>query len=88
MTKRMTERAQALGVEFLFETPGKELITNNEGAVVGVRAVDKDGEEIEIASKAVSYRRYRRLWCQRQDDQGPYRLRLGQELLLLRRARY
>ncbi len=53
MTKRMTERAQALGVEFMFETPGKELITNDEGAVVGVKAVDKDGEEVEISSKAV-----------------------------------
>ena len=53
LTKRMTERAQALGVEFMFETPGKELITNDEGAVVGVKAVDKDGEEVEISSKAV-----------------------------------
>ena len=53
MTKRMTERAQALGVEFMFETPGKELITNDEGAVTGVKAVDKDGEEVEISSKAV-----------------------------------
>ncbi len=53
MTKRMTERAQALGVEFMFETPGKELITNDEGAVVGVKAVDKNGEEVDITSKAV-----------------------------------
>ena len=53
MIKRMTERAQALGVEFMFETPGKELITNDEGVVVGVKAVDKDGEEVDITSKAV-----------------------------------
>lgn len=53
MTKRMTERAQALGVEFMFETPGKELITNDEGAVTGVKAVDKNGEEIDITAKAV-----------------------------------
>jgi fumarate reductase flavoprotein subunit len=53
MIKRMTERAQALGVEFMFETPGKELITDDEGVVVGVKAVDKDGEEVDITSKAV-----------------------------------
>ena len=42
-----------MGVEFMFETPGKELITNDEGAVTGVKAVDKNGEEIDITAKAV-----------------------------------
>ena len=53
MTKRMTERAQALGVEFLFETPGKELICNDEGAVCGVKAYDKDGDEVQVDCKQV-----------------------------------
>ena len=53
MTKRLTERALDLGVEFMFETPGKELITNDEGAVCGVKAVDKDGEEIVISCSSV-----------------------------------
>ncbi len=54
MTKRMTERAQDLGVEFMLETPGTGLIKDEEtGAIVGVKAVDKAGEEIEISCKAV-----------------------------------
>lgn len=53
MTKRMTERAQELGVEFLFETPGKSLVVDDGGAVVGVRAADKDGGEVEVSCKAV-----------------------------------
>ncbi|MEE1209591.1 MAG: FAD-binding protein, partial [Parafannyhessea umbonata] len=36
MIKRMTERATDLGVEFMFECPGKKLLTNDEGAVCGV----------------------------------------------------
>ena len=53
MTKRMTERAQELGVEFMLECPGTGLITNDEGAVVGVTARDKDGEEYEISCSSV-----------------------------------
>ncbi len=53
MTKRMTEKAQELGVEFMLETPGTGLVTNEEGAVCGARAKDKSGEEIEISCKAV-----------------------------------
>lgn len=53
MTKRMTERAQELGVEFMLETPASSLITNDEGAVCGVRATEKNGEEIEISCKSV-----------------------------------
>lgn len=53
MTKRMTERAQELGVEFMFETPATELIQDADGAIVGVRARDAAGEELEIAAKAV-----------------------------------
>lgn len=53
MTKRLTERALDLGVEFMFETPGKELMTNDEGAVCGVKAVDKNGEEIVISCSSV-----------------------------------
>ncbi len=46
MMKKMTEYAQSLGVEFYLETPVKKLI-QEDGAVVGVVAVDKSGEEIE-----------------------------------------
>lgn len=53
MTKRMTEHAQELGVEFMLECPGTGLITNDEGAVVGVTARAKDGEEYEISCSSV-----------------------------------
>ncbi len=52
MTKRMTERAQDLGVEFMLECPGTGLLTDEEGAIRGVTAKDKDGEEYEISCKA------------------------------------
>ena len=52
MTKKMTERATDLGVEFLFETPVQKLI-KEDGKVVGVIAKDKNGEEIEARAKAV-----------------------------------
>lgn len=52
MTKKMTERAKELGVEFLFETPGKKIIMED-GKAVGMIAVDKDGEEIEIRANSV-----------------------------------
>ncbi|MGN0466331.1 MAG: FAD-dependent oxidoreductase [Lachnospiraceae bacterium] len=52
MTKKMTERAKELGVEFLFETPVKKVIMED-GAAVGVIAVDKNGEEIEARANAV-----------------------------------
>lgn len=52
MTKKMTERAKDLGVDFQFETPVKKIIMED-GAAVGVIAVDKDGEEVEARAKAV-----------------------------------
>ncbi len=52
MTKKMTERAKELGVDFQFETPVKKIIMEN-GAAVGVIAVNKDGEEIEARAKSV-----------------------------------
>ncbi len=52
MTKKMTERAKDLGVEFRFETPVKKIIMED-GAAVGVIAVDKNGEEIEARAKSV-----------------------------------
>jgi fumarate reductase flavoprotein subunit len=52
MIKCMTERAAELGVEILLETPVKKLLVED-GKVVGVLAVDKNGEEIEARSKAV-----------------------------------
>lgn len=52
MTKKMTERAKDLGVEFLFETPVKKIIMED-GRAVGVLAVNKDGEEIEARGNSV-----------------------------------
>ncbi len=52
MTKKMTERAKDLGVDFRFETPVKKIIMED-GAAVGVIAVDKNGEEIEARAKSV-----------------------------------
>lgn len=52
MTKKMTEYAKELGVEFLMETPVYKVIVE-EGRAVGVLARDKDGEEIEARASAV-----------------------------------
>ena len=52
MTKRMTERAIDLGVDFKMETPVKSLIKEGD-AVVGVIAADKEGNTIEARAKAV-----------------------------------
>ena len=52
MTKKMTEHAKELGVEFMFETPGKSIIMED-GKAVGVMAVDKDGEDVEVRANSV-----------------------------------
>jgi fumarate reductase flavoprotein subunit len=52
MIKRMTERADRLGVRILLETPARKLI-KEDGRVVGVLALGKDGEESEIRARAV-----------------------------------
>ena len=52
MTKKMTEKAKELGVEFIFETPVNKIIVED-GKAVGVIAKDKDGNEIEARAKAV-----------------------------------
>ena len=52
MTKKMTERALELGVEFLYETPVFQILME-EGRAVGVLARAKDGEEIEARANAV-----------------------------------
>lgn len=52
MTRRMTERAKELGVEFHLSTPVKRII-KEDGKVVGVIAVDESGEELECRAKAV-----------------------------------
>ena len=53
MVKLMTDYANRLGVEFNFRTPAKELIVGDKGQVIGVRAVDENGEEIECYASAV-----------------------------------
>ena len=52
MVRILTEKAKEQGAEFYFETPVKELIMED-GKCVGVKAVGKDGEEIEARAKAV-----------------------------------
>ena len=52
MTKKMTEKAQELGVKLLLETPVTKIIMED-GKAVGVLAKDKNGEEIEARAKAV-----------------------------------
>lgn len=52
MMKKMTEYAKEQGVEFCLETPVKKLI-KEDGAVVGVIAVDAQGEEIEARAPSV-----------------------------------
>jgi fumarate reductase flavoprotein subunit len=52
MIKRMTERAEELGVEILLETPVKSIIMEN-GRAVGVIAQKLSGEEIQARAKAV-----------------------------------
>lgn len=52
MTKKLTEKALELGVEFKFETPVSSLVKEN-GEVVGVIAKDKNGEEMECRAKSV-----------------------------------
>jgi len=45
-------KAKELGVEIYLSTPAKRLLTDD-GKVVGVLAVDADGEEVRIGAKAV-----------------------------------
>ncbi|HIZ06604.1 MAG TPA: FAD-dependent oxidoreductase [Candidatus Eubacterium avistercoris] len=52
MVRIMTEKAKELGAEIYLETPVKGLIMED-GKCVGVKATDKDGEEIEARAKAV-----------------------------------
>lgn len=52
MVRAMTEKAKELGAEIYLETPVKSLIMED-GRCVGVKAVDKNGEEIEARAKAV-----------------------------------
>lgn len=52
MTKKMTEYAKENGADFQMETPVKSLIKEGD-SIVGVIAVDKNGEEIEARAKSV-----------------------------------
>lgn len=49
----MKSYAEDKKVEFFMETTAKELITNKNGDVVGVKALDKDKKEITFNAKAV-----------------------------------
>lgn len=51
MNKALYERALELGVKILFETPAKKIVIKD-GAVAGVLATDKNGNEVEIVCQA------------------------------------
>ncbi len=53
MNKRLTEYAGEIGAEIVFNTPVTEILTGSKGQVVGVRAKDENGEEIECKCDAV-----------------------------------
>lgn len=53
MIKHMTEYASEQGVQFLLECPGKHIRLDDNGAVCGVVAMDKDGEEVDISCSQV-----------------------------------
>lgn len=52
MVKALVNRAEELGVEFLYHTPAEEIVME-EGRVAAVKATGSDGEELMIACKAV-----------------------------------
>jgi fumarate reductase flavoprotein subunit len=51
--KPLKTRAEEKKVEFFFQTEATELLTNDKGAVAGVKAVDKDSKEITFNAKSV-----------------------------------
>lgn len=53
MIKKMTEYAQEIGAEIVFNTSVKQILTGSKGQVRGVLAVGEDGEEIECLCNAV-----------------------------------
>jgi fumarate reductase flavoprotein subunit len=52
MMKRVTERAQKLGVKILLRTPAKKIIKEG-GRITGVMAEDQSGETIQAKAKVV-----------------------------------
>ena len=81
MTKRMTERAQELGVEFMLECPATGLVKGEDGAwrIQKLRMAYRQGQGRRGVRDLlqVRHRRHRRLWPQRQAHQGEARLRVG-----------
>ena len=49
----MREKFLGMGGKLMLQTRAQELIRDDAGKVVGVRATDKDGNTVELASKAV-----------------------------------
>ena len=52
MTKALTNRAKALGVEILLETPVKKLL-KKDGRIIGVMAESASGEVIQAHAKGI-----------------------------------
>lgn len=53
ITVPLTERAEELGVRFVYNTSGKELLTNDDGSVSGVKGETADGKSVTVNGKAV-----------------------------------
>ncbi len=53
ITVPLTERAEELGVRFVYNTSGKELLANEDGSVSGVKAETADGKTVTVNGKAV-----------------------------------
>lgn len=53
LVKTLNAKVAELGIPVLTETTAKKIITDDKGAVSGVAAVDKDGNEMTINCKAV-----------------------------------
>lgn len=54
MNKALYEKALELGVTFLLETSATKILKDEDGAVCGVMAVDKNGEEVQVSCKAAA----------------------------------
>ena len=53
ITQPLEAQARKMGVEILFETPAKKLLTNQAGDVVGIECENADGQTVIVNSKTV-----------------------------------
>lgn len=53
MVEALTEKAKKLGVDFHFETTANELVMDDQGRVVGLKVIKKDGTRPVVTGRAV-----------------------------------